>query len=103
MTLNGTRILATVVIVIVTIGVFAVSATSTAQKPPASATATGVPSFLEVNGIYSFRCQPGDVERYKVLEIRDGWIKSESQTKDAPPRMVLWVNPAQAMTIKPEP
>lgn len=101
MTLNGTRALAAVVIVAV--GIFAVSATSTAQKTLASATATGVPSFLEVNGIYSFRWQPGDVERYKVLEIKDGWIKAESQTKDAPARMVLWVNPAQAMTIKLEP
>ena len=101
MTRNGTRALAAVVILAV--GIFAVSATSSAQKPPASATATGVPSFLEVNRIYSFRWQPGDVEQYKVLEIKDGWIKGESQTKDAPARMVLWVNPAQAMTIKPEP
>jgi hypothetical protein len=38
-----------------------------------------------------------------VLEIKDGWIKGESQTKDAPARMVLWVNPAQALTIKQEP
>ena len=101
MTLNGTKTLAAVVIIAV--GIFAVSATSTAQKIPAGASATGVPSFLEVNGVYSFRWQPGDVERYKVLEIKDGWIKAESQTKDAPARMVLWVNPAQAMTIKSEP
>jgi hypothetical protein len=101
MTLNGIR--ASAAVIIVAVGIFAVSATSTAQKIPASATATGVPSFLEVNGVYSFRWQPGDVERYKVLEIKDGWVKAESQTKDAPARMVLWVNPAQAMTIKPEP
>jgi len=101
MTLKLTRTLAAAVIVAV--GIFAVSSPSTAQKISASASATGVPSFLEVNGIYTFRWQPGDVERYKVLEIKDGWIKAESLTKDAPARMVLWVNPAQAMTIKPEP
>jgi len=101
MTLNGTKTLAAAGIVAV--GLLAVSPTPTAQNTSASAGATGVPSFLEVNKIYHFRWQPGDVEQYKVLEFKDGWIKAESQTKDAPARMVLWVNPAQAMTIKAVP
>lgn len=101
MTLNAAKTVAAVAIVAV--GFLALSPTPRAQKTSASASATGVPSFLEVNRTYTFRWQPGDVEQYKVLEIKDGWIKGESQTKDAPARMVLWVNPAQALTIKQEP
>ena len=101
MTLNGTKIVAAVGIV--TVGFLALSPTPRAQNTSATASATSAPSFLEVNKTYNFRWQPGDVEQYKVLEIKDGWIKGESQTKDAPARMVLWVNPAQALTIKQEP
>lgn len=101
MTLNGTKTVAAVGIIAVVF--LARSSTPTAQKTSATASATSVPSFLEVNRTYTFRWQPGDVEQYKVLEIKDGWIKGESQTKDAPARMVLWVNPAQALTIKQEP
>ncbi len=101
MTLNGIKTVAAVGIV--AIGLLAWSPAPNAQNPPVSASVTSVPSFLEVNRTYSFRWQPGDVEQYKVLELKDGWIKAESQTKDAPARMVLWVNPARAMTIKLEP
>jgi hypothetical protein len=101
MTLNGTKTVSAVGIVAV--GFLALSPTPRAQKTSASASATSVPSFLEVNRTYTFRWQPGHVEQYKVLEIKDGWIKGQSQTKDAPARMVLWVNPAQALTIKQEP
>jgi hypothetical protein len=60
----------------------------------------GVPGFLQVNKRYVVRWDPGDVETYKVLEIRDGWVKAESEAKDAPSRLVLWLNPARAMTIQ---
>jgi hypothetical protein len=100
MTVNGTK---TIALVGVAVGFLALAPTPSAQKPLASSGATSVPSFLEVNKTYSFRWQPGDVEQYKILEIRDGWIRAESQTKDAPARMVVWVNPAQALTIKQEP
>ena len=100
MTLNATK---TIAVVGVVVGYFALSPTPSAQKTPAGASATSAPSFLEVNKTYTFRWEPGDVEQYKVLEIKDGWIRAESQTKDAPARMVLWVNPAQALTIKQEP
>ncbi|MCA1650973.1 MAG: hypothetical protein LC753_12075 [Acidobacteria bacterium] len=99
--MNGTKTV--VAIAFVAAGFLALSPTPGAQKASASTSATSVPSFLEVNRTYTFRWQPGDVEQYKVLEIKDGWIKGESQTKDAPARMVLWVNPAQALTIKQEP
>ena len=65
--------------------------------------AEGVPSFIEVNKRYAVRWQPGDVETYRVLEIKDGWVRGESQTKDAPTRMVLWLNPRQAITIQEVP
>jgi hypothetical protein len=100
MTVNGTK---TIALVGVALGFLALSPRPSAQKPSASSGATSAPSFLEVNKTYSFRWQPGDVEQYKVLEIREGWIRAESQTKDAPARMVVWVNPAQALTIKQEP
>jgi len=101
MTQNGTRIIA--VLGIVAAGFLVLSPTPSAQKTSPTPSAISVPSFLEINRTYTFRWQPGDVEQYKVLEIKDGWIKGESQTKDAPARMVLWVNPAQALTIKQEP
>lgn len=62
--------------------------------------ADGVPGFLQVNKRYVVRWDPGDVETYKILEISDGWVKAESEAKDAPSRLVLWLNPARAMTIQ---
>jgi hypothetical protein len=73
------------------------------QRPAAQSPAVrdeGVPSFLQVNKRYVVRWQPGDVETYRVLEIKDGWVKAESEVKDAPKRLVLWLNPRQAITIQ---
>jgi hypothetical protein len=66
----------------------------------AAARRDGIPSFLQVNKRYVVRWQPGDVETYRVLEINDGWVKAESEVKDAPKRLVLWLNPHQAITIQ---
>jgi hypothetical protein len=74
------------------------------SQPSAAQTANApgdrVPSFVQVNKRYVVRWEPGDVETYRVLEIRDGWVKAQSEAKDAPNQLVLWVNPGQAITIQ---
>jgi len=76
----------------------------TAAQPAANQTPAvrgeAVPAFLQPNKRYAVRWQPGDVETYRVLEIKEGWVKGESETKDAPSRLVLWFNPRQAITIQ---
>ena len=77
----------------------AIGSQSTAAQSPA-ARGEEVPSFLQVNKRYVVRWQPGDVETYRVLEIKEGWVKAESEAKDAPNKLVLWFNPRQAITIQ---
>ncbi len=74
-----------------------------AQTPRASTPDVRVPSFLQVNRTYVFRFQPGNVELYRVLAVQDGWIRAQTLSPDAPKGLVVWVNPARAMTIKEEP
>jgi hypothetical protein len=79
--------------------VIAIASSRTAAQG-AAGRGEGMPSFLQVNKRYVVRWQPGDVETYRVLEINEGWVKAESEAKDAPNRLVLWLNPRQAITIQ---
>ena len=85
---------------LVLIGLVSALASQRTAAQSAAAPGDGLPSFLQVNKRYVVRWQPGDVETYRVLEIKDGWVKAESEAKDAPQRLVLWLNPRQAITIQ---
>jgi hypothetical protein len=84
---------------LVTIALGGVAGLHEAGAQAQTARGDGVPAFVQVNKRYVVRWQPGDVETYRVLEITDGWVKAESEAKDAPTRMVLWLNLRQAITI----
>ena len=98
----GTRrfVMMFVAVAIAVIALISAAGPQSAAAQGAASAAEGVPSFLQVNKRYAVRWQPGDVETYRVLEIKEGWVRAESQTKDAPTRMVLWLNPRQAITIQ---
>lgn len=106
----ATRLVAATVGVVILVALGALASQS--QRPAAQTAAPGgsvairAPSFLQVNKKYVFRWQPGSVEIYRVLEIRDGWVRGEIEIRDPgqkPVRMVLWLNPYEAVTIKEEP
>ena len=98
--LNMRRLCSLFAVAFLTIGLTGGTAAQPAASQSPAVRGEAVPAFLQVNKRYAVRWQPGDVETYRVLEIKEGWVKGESEAKDAPKQLVLWFNPRQAITIQ---